>query len=302
MKPLGIRIRRADEHHDWRALRMLLPRAIHHGCGCDALVATDDAAGRRLVGAIAIDPLMRLQPYRGPRVALHVIPPWRRRGVGRALLHAAAQLSAARNAEALYAWEKVAPESDEAQAWQRLGFDHAIESALTRIYAARAIEVLEPLVQWLRDRGHIPDEASLVPLEHANPDEVVKLVTEFLAGAGAEVDLKNRLTGNHPKPLDPRLSKVLAYKGRVAGAMLGSPVSADVGFVEVNVVDPMLRGGWANLWLKLEATRDARDEGYNAFLYETHEQHVDTAGLTRRLGGTVVPRVELYRIIASTPR
>jgi hypothetical protein len=84
--------------------------------------------------------------------------------------------------------------------------------------------------------------------------------------------------------------------------MLGSPVSADVGLVEVNVVHPMLRGGWANLWLKLEGTREARDEGYKAFLYETHEQHVDTVGLTRRLEGTVVPRVELYRIIASTPR
>ena len=36
----GYSIRRADEQLDWRALRMLLPRAIHHGCGCDALVAT----------------------------------------------------------------------------------------------------------------------------------------------------------------------------------------------------------------------------------------------------------------------
>lgn len=299
MNAVGFHIRCAEERRDWRVLRMLLPDAVHHGCGCDAFVATDDDASRRVIGAIAIAPLMRLQPLRGPRVALHVAPPWRRRGVGRALAAMAARLSAARGAEALYAWNKVSPASDEAQAWRSIGFDQAIESSLTRIDATRTIDMLEPLVRRLRERGQIPADAMLVPLADANPDEVVELVTSFLAGAGTEVEMKNRLTGNHPRPPETRLSRALLYRGRVAGVMIGTPVNKHVGLIEVNVVHPALRGGWANAWLKLEATRAGRDGGYDTFLYETHDQHADTIKLTRRLGGTIVPRIEPYRVIAA---
>jgi GNAT superfamily N-acetyltransferase len=301
-KAIGCRIRRAEEHLDWRALRMLLPHAVHYGCSCDVFVATDDESSRRLIGAIAVAPLMRLQPYRGPRVALHVISPWRRRGVGRALVAAAVEVSAARGADALYAWDKMSPDGVDAQVWRRLGFDKAIESSLTRIDATRTIEALQPLVSCLIERKYIPAEARLVPLREADINEIVELVTTFLAGAGDEAGLKNRLIGNHPLPLEPLLSKVLLFNDRVAGVMLGSPINKHVGLVEVNVIHPMLRGGWANVWLKLETTRIARDAGYQTFLYETHEQHADTKALTRRVGGVVVPRIEPYRLIATNAR
>ncbi len=301
-KTAAFRILRAEEHRDWRALRMLLPDAIHHGCGCDAFVATDDERSRRLIGAIAMAPLMRTQPRRGPKVALHVTQPWRGRGVEQSLLNVATSLAAARGAEALFAWNKVSPDSEEARAWQGLGFDQKLETSLTRIDAARTIEMLEPLVRWLRERGQIPADAQLVPLGDANPDEVVELVTSFLAGAGAEDEMRNRLTGNHPRPPETRLSRALLCRGRVAGVMIGTPVNEHVGLIEVNVVHPALRGGWANAWLKLEATRAGRDGGYDTFLYETHDQHADTMKLTRRLGGVVVPRVELYRVIATNRR
>lgn len=295
----GVRIRRAEERHDWRALRMLLPQAVHHGCGCDVLVATVGAARRQVIGAIAIEPQMRAQPHLGPRVALHVIPPWRRRGVGRSLLNAAAIISAARKADALYAWSKVRPDSDETAAWRGLGFTHAIESSLTRVSAERVMEVLRPVVDRLLKRRYIPAEAQIIPLEQANPDDVARLVTTCLAGAGAESILKRRLIGRHPNPLEPRLSKALLYKDRVAGVMLGSPIDSRVGLVEANVLHPMVRGGWANVWLKLETTREARDAGYDAFLYETHSQHGDTRALTRRLGGTIVPRIEPFMLITT---
>ncbi|HEX6962454.1 MAG TPA: GNAT family N-acetyltransferase, partial [Lacipirellula sp.] len=271
----AFRIRRAEERRDWRALRMLLPHAVHHGCGCDAFVATDDAAARRVIGALAIEPQMRLQPYRGPRVALHVIPPWRRLGVGRSLLNAAAAISVARKAEALYAWSKLRPDSDEAAAWRGVGFTHAIEYLLTRVEAARVIEKLTPLVDALQQRGHIPAKARIIPLEKANPKEVVRLVTTYLAGVGTEPVLERRIVGRHPKPLEPRLSRALLYQDRIVGVMLGSPIDPRVGLIEANVIHPAVRGGWANVWLKLETTRDAQAAGYDAFLYETHSQHAD---------------------------
>src|SRR5688500_2342307 len=118
----SFRIRFADERQDWRALRMLLPEAVHHACGCDVLVATDDDASRRIIGAVAVAPLMRRTPLQGPKTAFHVIEAWRRRGVARELRNAAINMAAARGAHALYAADSVDPKSSEAAAWRALGF------------------------------------------------------------------------------------------------------------------------------------------------------------------------------------
>jgi GNAT superfamily N-acetyltransferase len=294
------RIRRAEEHRDWRALRMLLPQAVHHGCGCDVFVATDDDASRRIVGAIAVAPTMRVKPYRGPKVTLHTIEPWRRRGVGRALLNAVSELAAARGAEALYASNPLSPDGEAAQAWRGLGFDQVIECPLNRIEAARIVELLQPLLDRLRERGQIPDEARIVGLREANPDEIVDLVTTYLGGASALDDLKNRVLGKHPDPLDPILSRVLLYRDQVVGVMLARPIEKHVAWADANVVHPCVRGRWANVWLKLESSARARDMGYHTFVYETYQQHADTNKLTNRLEGVFVPRVELYRIIAAS--
>jgi hypothetical protein len=281
---------------------MLLPEAIHHGCRCDAFVAIEAEAPQRIIGAIAIAPLMQLTPCRGPKIAVHVIEPWRRRGVARGLLDLAAELSAARGAEALYAWSRVDPESAEARAWRAMGFAESLECSLTRVDGASVIALLEPLVDRVRARGWIPADARIVSLRDVDPDRVVELVTAHLGGSGAETNLRERLVGRHPRPLDPFFSRVLVQQGEVVGAMLGSRVNAQTGWVEINVLHPSVRGGWANVWLKLEATRAAYDTGYHTFLYETHPQHVDTRGITRRLKGAVMPRVDLYRLIATSRR
>lgn len=281
---------------------MLLPQAVHHGCGCDVFVATDDDESRRIVGAVAAAPKMRLAPRRGPKVALHTIEPWRRRGVGRVLLNAVSELAAARGAEALYAWTPLSPNGQAAAAWRGLGFDQRIECPLNRIESARLVELLQPLYDRLQQRGLIPAEARMVGLREANLDEVVNLVTAYLGGASAPEDLKNRLLGKHPKPLDPVLSRVLLLGDRIVGVMLGSPVDKHVAWVESNVVHPSVRGRWANVWLKLDSSGRARDLGFHTLLYETYEQHADTNKLTSRLEGTIVPRVELYRLIAASHR
>ena len=250
----NFRIRRAEEHRDWRALRMLLPAAVHHGCGCDVFVATDVEESRRVIGAIAVAPLMRFKPLQGPKVALHVIEPWRRRGVARALQNIASSVAKAQGAEALYTWHRLSPDAAEAQAWRALGFDQVLDCPLNRIDATRTIELLEPLFDRLRRRGQIPAEARMVFLRDANLDQIVELVATHLAGAGEEVSLKNRLLGIHPTPFDPVLSRVLLYRGQVVGAMLGRRVNDNTGWVEVNVVHPSMRGRWANVWLKLDAT------------------------------------------------
>lgn len=291
------RVRRADEHREWRALRMLLPDAIHYGCGCDVFVATDDEAFPRIIAVIAVTPRMRRQPYRGPNVAIHTIEPWRRRGVARALLAVAAELAATRGAKALYGWRSVSPSSQTAQAYRGLGFNHEVEAPISRIDATPTVELLQPLFDRLEHRGRIPTEARLVSLRDADPDEVVDLATTHLARSGSDQHLRRRLLGKHPQPMDPVLSQVLLCGNRVVGAMLVRQVDKQSLWVEANVIHPSVRGGWANVWLKLGASRRARDQGYNTFHYETYSQHADTNKLTHRLAGELTPRVELYRCI-----
>jgi len=281
---------------------MLLPEAIHHGCGCDALVATDDETSRQVIGAVAISPTMRRTPRPGPNVALHVIEPWRRRGVGRALLDAAADLAAARGAQALYAWHPLNPHGASADAWRALGFDQPLDCPLNRIDATRTVELLQPLFDRLQRRGGIPAEARIVFLREADPDQIVDLVTTYLAGVGIREKLKDRLLGSHPAPVDPVLSRVLLHGDQVVGVMLARPLNSHTVVVEVNVVHPRVRGRWANVWLKLDATSRARDLGFTTFIYETYQHHADTAKLTSRLEGVLAPRVELYRVIATSPR
>jgi GNAT superfamily N-acetyltransferase len=296
---------------------MLLPEAIHHGCGCDAFVATDDTESQRVIGAVAIAPQMRLKPLQGPKISLHVIEPWRRRGVGRALRNIASDVAAARGAEALYAWNPSSPEWADARAWRALGFDQVIDCPLHRIDAKRTIEALQPIFDRLKQRGRIPAEARLACLRDVKSEvlsgplggprgdrvhDIMDLVTAHLGGAGDRMTMKKRLLGKHPVPYDPGLSRVLLLRDRVVGAMLGRPVDGNAVLVEVNVVHPSVRGRWANVWLKLDATSRARDLGFTTFFYETYEQHADTAKLTRRLDGDVVPRSELYHVIASKHR
>lgn len=295
-----IRLRRAREEFDWRALRMLLPEAIHYGCGCDAFVATDDASDRRVVGAIAVTPLMRLAPSRGPRVALHVIPSCRRRGIGRALVNVAIGAAAAQGATALYAWDRVGPGHEMHSAWQRLGFDRSLICPLNQIDCGRLLATLEPIYDRLVARGKIPDGAHVLSLRNCSPDEVAELVTSALGGTHAA--MKNRVLGRHPQRLDPDTSRVLTVSGRVRGVLLASPAKNDAAWVEANVLHSSVRGRWANVWLKIETVTNALALGIHTVNYETYSQHDDTLKLTARLGGVVTPRVELYRIIAPPPR
>jgi hypothetical protein len=63
-----------------------------------------------------------------------------------------------------------------------------------------------------------------------------------------------------------------------------------VATVDAAIVAPDLRGGWANVWLKLEATRAARTLGVSHFQFTTFDQYSDTRRFTAKLGGSATRR------------
>jgi GNAT superfamily N-acetyltransferase len=107
---------------DWRALRLLLPGAFHLGSGTTPIVAAEREMGL-VVGVAAMASRLRLDPVTGTWVDVHVIPPYRRRGIGRELIDACATAARVQGARALYAWAPMPVADPRVTAWKALGFE-----------------------------------------------------------------------------------------------------------------------------------------------------------------------------------
>jgi hypothetical protein len=158
---------------------------------------------------------------------------------------------------------------------------------------------LGPLFDRMQERGRIPVGASIVPLYEANPAAVLQLHLDQMGGDRGE--LYRKIRGIGAGAFHPRYSRVILIDGRVKGCILAHRVAADVAAVDANILDPEVRGGWANVWLKLEATRGAIRLGIKTFRFATFDQYTDTRSFTQRLGGETTRVMQLmYRPIAAS--
>ena len=272
---------RPAEARDSKGLRMLLPELRNGAAYCVAV----EGQSQLLVGAAALTASCRTEPVVGPGTAVEVIEPCRRFGIARALLmdleRAAAQMFGAR---ALYASKRVEQGSMESNAWQRLGFS-PLETVEEHDLSTEQIEAkLGPLVDRMRARGRIPSNAHISPLYEVNAASVLQLHLDQMGGERGE--LYRKIQGKGAGAFHPRYSRVLLVDGRVKGCILAHRVAADVAAVDANILDPSVRGGWANVWLKLEATRGAIRLGIKTFQFTTFDHYTDTRSFTEQLGGT----------------
>jgi predicted N-acetyltransferase YhbS len=285
---------------DWRAARMLLPQAVHLGCGCAVLVAND--AQGHVIGAAALSPRMRTDPVPGSLIAVHVVPPWRRRGIARSLVEQFARILAARGGEALYAWDPVVPDGEDAAAWRALGFDRGSSFHRTRVATAEALAQLESYERRMRERGWIPDGAAVVPLADADASNVAALNVAHLGGTTD--DLLSRLRGEVPQAYDAQLSLIVTVDDEVRGSLLARVVEPGVALIEANTVDPAARGRWANVLLRVHAGRLLLDNGLATVVFDTRDPHADTRRIAEKLGADTVRMIEPYRLVrggAATP-
>jgi GNAT superfamily N-acetyltransferase len=285
---------RAGGAQDWRALRMLLPQAFFHGSGAQSLVATTED-GRLIIGAAAMSPRLRSHPLPGVSVAAHVVPPYRRRGLGRQLVNACRSLAMQRNASGLYAWQPLAEASEDASAYRRLGFDRTVAVQEGRADVEMGYKHLKPLYDQVMERQWIPAGARLVPYDQADAIEIAKLHVMHLGGQMQEI--LSRLRGQSPVRYHPRLSPVVLVDGHVMGFTLAQVLAGGMVLVDSTVVDPQLRGGWANLWLKFAGVSECRDMAIHTVVYYTYDNHSDTRKLSRQVGAVSRQLVEPYQVL-----
>ncbi len=260
------------------ACRMLLPEAYSGPTAPEALIAL--APDDTLIAAAAIGWAAVGDPPAFP-LAVHVVPTWRGRGLGRALVEAAAALT--RNeVAALRTWTAVGADSEEAAFCLAVGFivHHRV------LHFAAEAGALEAALATYREKleraGWVPEGARVVPLPEAPAAEVAHLVCrEFGASPSA---MLARLLGRTGRPFLPERSVALLLDGAVVGAQLTTLGDDGIPDVECNVVSPTLRRGWANLLLTHEATRIGVVHGSRRFRFFCDERVTDTINLARRCG------------------
>jgi GNAT superfamily N-acetyltransferase len=264
---------------DAKAVRMLLPDFRDTAV---KFVAVDGQHGL-VIGAAAAAGAFRRQPLAGPGIGLHVIEPCRRCGVGTALLQYVERAVLAAGATALYSAQRVALGSDEMQHWRRLGFVPCTSVEEHVLPLAQFEPQLGPLVERLRARGRIPADAQIIPLYKASHADVLQLHLDYMGGDRG--DLNRKLRGTGSGAFHPRYSRVLVVGNKTRGCILAHRADKDTAIVDADIVDAGLRGGWANVWLKLEATRGALRLGIKQFRFTTFDHYTDTRSIAAKLGG-----------------
>jgi N-acetylglutamate synthase-like GNAT family acetyltransferase len=277
----GFLIRRAEQS-DAQALRMLIPELRDAAAAFVAL----DGVHKLVVGAAAMARTARRQPVVGPGITVHVIAPCRGHGIAKSLVRHIAAAAQAAGYQALFAARRVVDGSAEFGSWQRLGFTPC-EKVQEHVLPLEQFEPrIAPLVDHLRQRGRIPTSARMIPLYQANHADVLQLHLDHLGGD--RDDLIRKLRGSCAGSFHPRYSRVLLVGERVVGCILAHRADKDTAVVDADIVDSSLRGGWANVWLKLEATRGALRLGIKQFQFTTFDQYTDTRSFAMKLGGQVI--------------
>jgi hypothetical protein len=265
---------------DAKAVRMLLTE-LHDPA--ISFVATDRRRGL-VIGAVAATRSCRMQPLPGPGVAVRVVEPCRRAGVGTCLLEHLEDAAVAAGAQALYAASRVDLDSDAMLAWRWLDFAPCATVEHHCLPLDQFEPRLAPLVERFRQRGRIPAAARIIPLYQADAEVVLELHLAHMGGD--RDDLRRKLRGEGPGAFHPRYSRVLVVGDQSAGCILAHRADQYTAAVDANIVDPRLRGGWANVWLKLEATRGALALGIENFEFATFDHYTDTRSFTQKFGGT----------------
>lgn len=272
---------RTAQTSDAKACRMLLPTVQAEA---SYLVAVDRRYGL-VVGAAALTSACRQWPIPGPGAMIHVIPPCRGFGVGAALCSTMLAAVRRQGMGAIYAARRSLEEGEETLGWRRLGFSPCETVQEHQLPLDKFVPRLEPIIENCRRLGRIPAEARIVPLYVANREQVLQLHLDHLGGD--RESLAQKLSGRGPGAFHPRYSRVLYVGEQLVGCLLAHRESLSVASVDANIVVPEFRNGWANLWLKLEATQGASSLGITHFHFTSFDRYEDTRSFTAKLGGVV---------------
>ena len=285
----GLVIRTAQDN-EARACRMLLPEMFTAFQAPDVLVATVADPARngtsRIVGGAGVG--TTLGPKRSLPTLVHVVPSWRRRGVGRNLIEAVAARSCGR-ADTICPPRPVPAASQAALFLMACGFDQWDRIIHFEVDGLPFYADVLRVRRRLEQHGRIPPEMRILRLRDADPDAVTDLVCRCIETSHQHV--RARFNSRADDVYDLENSVVLMMRDVVAGVLIYT-WNGGIPMIEVRAVDPALRGGWANAVMLEEATRNAKEAGALRFRFFASDKLNDTMSLARRANAEQI-KVEL---------
>jgi GNAT superfamily N-acetyltransferase len=214
----------------------------------------------------------------GFRFGVTVAPPYRRRGVGRALVRAVADEARGWGVRGLWAWDR-AGEGRGAEFLRALGFDCSKRFLYFEGDAKRLHALVRPLSDRIVSGGGLPPGVRVVPLREAPAAGVVRLHQRHLSGDAAR--LAARIAGHGPDAFSPDHSVVLMADEAVCGAILYGWTD-DVARIDAYAVDREWRRSPAGVVLLEAALSRGFSTGASVIRFACWEDVRDTIKMARR--------------------
>ena len=220
---------------------------------------------------------------------VHVLPPHRRQGLGRRLLHAAAG-AAADNAVGQL---RSCPLEESSPAFQfaiACGFDPGPATLTCEAPMESYARVTRPVYNRLCTAGKIPPGAQVIPLDQARPDDVCRVILENLGYPAQHLADRVRRA---EYGFSQTISQVALLDQRVVGALLITYQKA-VASVDATAVLPQYRHTWVNAALKHFAVEELIRRRVKRVRFSANSvEHRDTVKLIHRVKGTVLKAMRL---------
>jgi GNAT superfamily N-acetyltransferase len=260
----------------------LLPQAI--GTPAELLIARRYG---EFAGAAALIWTSWSEPA-GFNVLVRVLNHARSRGVGRALVGAAADLADGET-DGLWSFEAMPLDSLTAKFFEACGFvlrkrEHHLQVDVTPL-----LRNIAPIAE--RFRARMPEGAEVLYLSEApgSLDEIAWLVArEFNSNPLVNIQsLRRRIEDGNDGSILAR------WKGEVAGVLLWR-AQHDEAIVDARVVSQRWRSSWPNLLMMEKALLRGQSEGLQRIRFYCDETNNDTKSLARRGGGEEIDRRARY--------
>ena len=268
---------RAPRSEEWKLCRMLLPETFAEAAQRDYLLCLAEGSAH-VAGAASFCP--RANTAVGVRV--HVVPAFRRHGVGSAMLAAIA----ARGFPILQGTAEITRERGAAQFADRNHF--LCTNSLTTVEGG--IAAFRESIRNLRARIGQDPRLNVAMLHETSADEVARLHAQYVARQ-SDVDTWRGLLTRTP---GMNHSPVVLVEGRVAGVLLWEK-DGSTAVVRSRVAAPGPHTRRINLLLLAEALDIGWAQGCRKVRFFYTNAHSDTRKLASRLKAEVTSIVAEYR-------
>lgn len=271
-------IRSPEQEAEWRICRMLLPEAFANVSARTFLLGLRDESPRTVAAAS-----FRSGTEEITHLRLHVVPPFRRCGVGSQVIEHLAGMGV----RSMGGIVEVTKEPAAVEFCERNGFKRV--EVLTTVEGDMA--EMRDFMGRLRDRVAPSRGARTIPLSEAPVDQVANLHALYVAQQG-ELNQWRGLVAQSPQMA---ISPVVTIDGRVAGILLGE-LDGSTAVVRSRVVAPGYQGSWVNVLL-LSA---ALDIGWAAGARRARFSYTDSNSDTQKLAARF--KAEVTGVVARFAR